>query len=268
MAEFYEFSDVLCPHAPRFLGEKQAYRDFYVAQREAGQQLWFYSCSGPSKLLDPAAYYRSQFWVNLSYGGKGSCYWAFGDEGGFSWNAYSQPHTVYSPLFLSPTTVTDAKQMEAIREGAEDYEYFMMLQAKVDELEAAGISGQLLDEAKTVLTTAPNRALDAMGPNRQNWMVPRPCGHGSPEAAGARHARATEQAVAGARRDSRRSIHGGVVVTFACANPRAGHAGTRGGIARPLRVGHTGVERGLCLRRQSSVVQCSVVSAHRREGVV
>lgn len=171
--EFYEFSDVLCPHAPRFLGEKQAYRDFYVAQREAGQELWFYSCSGPSKLLDPAAYYRGQFWLNLCYEGKGSCYWAFGDEAGFSWNAYSQPRACYSPLFLSPTTITDAKQMEAIREGAEDYQYFMMLQAKVEELEAAGVSDQLIDEAKTVLTTAPEKALDIMGPNRQQWMVPK-----------------------------------------------------------------------------------------------
>ncbi|HCU35337.1 MAG TPA: hypothetical protein DGT21_07690 [Armatimonadetes bacterium] len=171
--EFYELSDVLCPHAPRFLGEKPAYRDFYVAQRDAGRELWFYSCSGPSKLLDPAAYYRGQFWLNLGYGGKGSCYWAFGDESGFSWNAYNQARTVYSPLFLSPTTVTDAKQMEAIREGAEDYEYFMMLQARVEELEAAGVSGEAIAAARTLLATAPNRALDIMGPNRQPWMVPK-----------------------------------------------------------------------------------------------
>ncbi len=144
-----------------------------VAQQHAGRELWFYSCSGPSKLLDPASYYRGQFWLNLKYGGKGSCYWAFGDEAGNSWNAYTQPRACFSPLFLSKTTVTDGKQMEAIREGAEDFEYFLMLRARVAELERNGVTSQLVAEAKTLLTAGPEQAVAIMGGDKMQWTTPK-----------------------------------------------------------------------------------------------
>jgi hypothetical protein len=171
--EFYAHTDVLCPNAPRFLSLGKPYQDTIVARQQGGCELWFYSCSGPSKLLDPAAYYRGQFWLNLKYGGKGSCYWAFGDENGFSWNAYIQARACYSPLFLSPTTVTDAKQMESIREGAEDVEYFVMLQARVAELEGQGVRSKLVTEAKALLTAGPEQAVAIMGADKQPWAVPK-----------------------------------------------------------------------------------------------
>jgi hypothetical protein len=169
--EFYAESDVLSPNTTRFLGEGPTYRDFYAAQRAAGRELWFYSCSGPAKLLDPASYWRGQFWLNIKYGGKGSCFWAFGDEAGDSWNAYAQPRASFSPLFLSKTTVTDAKQMEAIREGAQDYELFAMLQARVEELEANGGPRGLVARARALLVAGPERAVGIMGPARQEWLV-------------------------------------------------------------------------------------------------
>ena len=167
--EFYAQADVLCPNASIFLRSGKPYQDFMVARRQAGRQLWFYSCSGPSKLLDPASYYRGQFWLNIKYGGKGSCYWAFGDEAGGSWNAYVQPRACYSPLFLSKTAVTDAKQMEAIREGAEDCEYFAMLRARVAAVERAGVSHRLVAEARALLTTGPEQAVATMGGENQLW---------------------------------------------------------------------------------------------------
>jgi len=171
--ELYAQSDVLCPNAPRFLGGGQAYQDFFVAQQRAGRELWFYSCSGPAKLLDPSSYYRGQFWLNIRYGGKGSCYWAFGDEAGGSWNAYVQPRTAYSPLFLSKTDVTDAKQMEAIREGAEDYEYFEVLRARVAELERNGVRGRLLGEARTLLVAGPQQVVATLSAGSLKWAVPK-----------------------------------------------------------------------------------------------
>jgi len=46
---------------------------------------------------------------------------AFSDTGGgSSWNEYGAPGTDYCPFFLSPTTVTPGKHMEAIREGIEE----------------------------------------------------------------------------------------------------------------------------------------------------
>jgi hypothetical protein len=171
--EFYTVTDVLCPNTSLFLRSGKPYQDFFVARQQAGCELWFYSCSGPSKLLDPASYYRGQFWMNLEYGGKGSCYWAFGDDAGDSWKAYVQPRPCYSPLFLTRTTVTDAKQMEAIREGAEDYEYFVMLRARVAELERQGVQSAPLAEAKALLATGPRQAVAIMGADKQEWTVPK-----------------------------------------------------------------------------------------------
>jgi hypothetical protein len=173
LPDLYATGDVLCPNTSRFLGGGQRYQDFFAAQRQAGRELWFYSCSGPAKLLDPAAYWRGQFWLNLKYGGKGSCYWAFGDEAGNSWNAYVQPRASFSPLFLSKTAVTDAKPMEAIREGAEDYETFVLLRTRVAELEAKGTRNPLVTQAKTLLTAGPADAVAIMGPDKQRWEVPK-----------------------------------------------------------------------------------------------
>ena len=171
--EFYAQTDVLCPNATLFSRGGKPYQDFMVGRQQAGCELWFYSCSGPSKLLDPASYYRGQFWLNLKYGGKGSCYWAFGDEAGSSWNAYVQARNCYSPLFITKTAVTDAKQMEAIREGAEDYETFMMLRARVVELERRGVAGKLVAEAKALLVTGPEQAVETTGADKQLWTVPK-----------------------------------------------------------------------------------------------
>jgi hypothetical protein len=173
LPDLYATSDVLSPNAYRFLSGGRPYQDFFVAQQQAGRDLWFYSCSGPAKLLDPASYWRGQFWLNIKYGGKGSCYWAFGDEAGNSWNAYVQPRASFSPLFLSKTTVTDAKQMEAIREGAQDFEYFVMLRARVAELERQGARNKLVSEAKDLLAMGPDQAVATMGADKMEWMVPK-----------------------------------------------------------------------------------------------
>ena len=148
--EFFKVNDILCPntrmmHAqwkfakedPNFKGN---FRDFYVQKRKEGAELWQYSCSGPSRLLDPITYHRGQFWRCVDTGAVGSMYWAFGCGGGIgsSWHPYVQKHNEYSPYFVGKTTVTDAKHNEAVREGAQDYEYFMMLAKKIAALKAQG----------------------------------------------------------------------------------------------------------------------------------
>ena len=170
---FFLTSNVLSPNALHFLQRGKSYQDFFVAQQQTGRELWFYSCSGPGKLLDPASYWRGQFWLNIKYSGKGSSYWAFGDEAGNSWNAYAQRRASYSPLFLSKTTVMETKQMEAIREGAEDYEYFAMLRERVSELTRRGVQSKLLAEAKALLVTGPEQAVAIMGTDKQEWTEPK-----------------------------------------------------------------------------------------------
>jgi hypothetical protein len=167
--------DVLSPSAARFVGSPQTYRDFFVAQQQAGRELWFYSCVN-GKHLDPITYHRGQFWLAIQYGAKGSCYWAFGDEGGAgsSFRAYGSPGHMFSPLFLDPEWgIIDGKHMQAIREGYEDFEYFVMLRKRVAELEAKGAGGQALDAARALLTEGPLRVTREIALDRLDWRIPK-----------------------------------------------------------------------------------------------
>ncbi len=172
--EMIDACTVLCPNTPRFMSLEQSYRDYFDARRAAGQELWFYSCN-VGKDADPSTYHRGQFWWAIEHGATGSCYWAFGDEGGggTSMNAYLIPGYPYSPLFLDPPHVIDGKHMEAIREGAQDYEYFAMLRARVAELEAEGVAHPALDEARELLGTGPARVVATIDRDSLYWDAPK-----------------------------------------------------------------------------------------------
>jgi len=167
----FDLMDVMCPNLPIFMSGTEEARQFYVDQQAAGRILWFYSCSGPMKMLDPYTYVRGQFWWAAKYDAKGSCYWAFADEArsGTSWNAYKLTRNQYSPLFIDATSVTDGKHMEAVREGAQDYEYFVMLRDRVRELEAAGAEGAAFDRAKQLLEDGPDRVIGDIGVGNLSW---------------------------------------------------------------------------------------------------
>lgn len=179
--EFFKVNDILCPntrmmHAqwkfakedPNFKGN---FRDFYVQKRKEGAELWQYSCSGPSRLLDPITYHRGQFWRCVDTGAVGSMYWAFGCGGGIgsSWHPYAQKGNEYSPYFVGKTTVTDAKHNEAIREGAQDYEYFMMLAKKIAALKAQGKDKEA-KAAQAVYDTALEKGLSSLPHLKENSM--------------------------------------------------------------------------------------------------
>ena len=164
--------DILCPNLPMLLGAPPSFRDFFAGLKQSGKELWFYSCSGPAKLLDPITYHRSQFWWNIKMGAQGSFYWAFGDEGGgSSWNAYMQKRTGYSPLFLTPDSVTDAKHMAAIREGVQDVEYFVMLRNRIAALEHKGVKSPLLRDAQKLAVEGPDRVLATIAADNLSWSV-------------------------------------------------------------------------------------------------
>ncbi len=171
LPEMYALSDVLCPNTPMMLDNGEPFKQFYLKQRDAGRELWLYSCSGPAKLLDPITYHRAQKWRAFEIGAKGSFYWALGCGGGQgdSWNAYSQPGTEYSPYFVSQTTVMDGKHSEAIREGVQDYEYLVMLQKRIAERRQAGQGGAALATAERLLAEAPGRALANVLPGSLGW---------------------------------------------------------------------------------------------------
>lgn len=171
---FWDDVDIICPNLPMFLSGTQAFRDFYLNMQKSGKTMWFYSCSGPSKLLDPITYHRSQFWYAIRHGFTGSFYWAFGDEAGASsWNAYLQKRAQYSPLYVDPSGLTDAKHMAAIREGAQDFEYFVMLRARVAELEQKGSKSPLVAQAKQLIDQGPASVCDQITDANLSWNVPK-----------------------------------------------------------------------------------------------
>ena len=172
--ELFEACDVLCPNRPMWLAQGEPFARFYRDQRSRGRTLQFYSCSGPAKLLDPYSYYRLQAWHCRQVGGTGSFFWALGDNSGASsWNEYFAKAGPYTPLFLDDESVTAGKQMEAIRESAEDFEYFVMLEAAVRRATAAGRNDETVRRAETLLRTATHTVLDAEDADKLQWHDPK-----------------------------------------------------------------------------------------------
>lgn len=170
----FELSHVLCPNRPMWLGAGKAFADFYTRQRQAGRVLWFYSCSGPGKLLDPYSYHRLQHWFCWRHQAAGSGFWAFGDSNGASsWNEYLAPRGAYTPVFLDARTVTHGKHMEAIREGVEDHQYLAMLKKAMAQREAKQGSSGLIKEAKALLDGAAERVLEGDTAGALFWQVPK-----------------------------------------------------------------------------------------------
>jgi hypothetical protein len=173
--QLFELSTVLCPNLPMWIGQGERFAEFYVKQRDAGRILWFYSCSGPGKLLDPYSYHRMQHWFCWKYQARGSGFWAFGDSNGASsWNEYLSKLGAYTPLFLDQRSVTGGKHMEAIREGMEDYEYLRMLRDRIAEVRGEAAKRKAVDSAKRLLNTAADRVVSVMQtPEMIHWDQPK-----------------------------------------------------------------------------------------------
>ncbi len=164
--EVFELNDVLCIMRPMWISLGKAYDQFFLDQQKHGKTLQFYSCGSQPRLLDPYSYYRLQAWECWRYGATGSFFWAFGDNRcPSSWNEYLAAPGPYTPLFIDPDHAITAKQMEAIREGTEDYQTLFMLRAAVKKAQAAGQSGPALKTAESLLQTAAPEVLDAPGAN-------------------------------------------------------------------------------------------------------
>lgn len=163
-AELWDACDVICPNRVAWLAGSSAFHNFYLQQQKAGKTLQFYSCSGPARLLDPYSYYRLQAWQCWQVGATGTYFWAFGDNGGVSsWNEYAVKGSAFTPLFLDASGVTPGKQMEAIRESVEDYEYLVMLRASVAAAETRQVPAAQIEPARRLLVSAASRVLDADG---------------------------------------------------------------------------------------------------------
>ena len=173
--EMMALCHVLCPNRPMFLEGGPKFRDYYAQRHAAGAEMAFYSCNIGSRLADPYSYFRLQAWTAWQCDARTSFFWAFSDSGGgSSWNEYAMTHsTCYTPLFLEPAAVTGGKEMEAIRESAEDYEYLVMLRDCVAAAEKAGKKSPAIERAKQLLATAADRVLNAPDAGQLMWAEPK-----------------------------------------------------------------------------------------------
>ena len=163
-AEVFDAIDIFCPGSPNVTAAAAGALDkaeeaLSMASRDvSGKELWLYSCCGPSRVLDPVAYYRSQAWLAWKLGAKATHFWAFGCGGGIgdSFRPLEQTSSEYSPFFVSSTDAFRAKQSEAIMESVEDYEYLAMLADRVAALKASGRDASKLE---SLLDGAVDRAM-------------------------------------------------------------------------------------------------------------
>ena len=169
--------DILCPSRLQLLAGDKSVTDFWLSQKAAGKRLNVYTAAANVPLLDPYSYARLSAWTCVDMGMEGMFFWGFIDSGqGYlaacpnPWQAYSLPSSVYTPYMLAPSSVTPGKHMEAMREGIEDYEYFVMLR---DALAKAGADNPAVARAKGLLATGARRVLEAQNADKINWSDPK-----------------------------------------------------------------------------------------------
>jgi len=158
LREMLDICDILCPSRGSYK-PGEAIAKLYDELRDGGRELWFYSGSCPS--VQTATSFRRHAWHCWIAKATGTGYWSYGDAGGTcnSWNQLGTDRTIYSPVYIDATSVTDGKHWLAIIEGIQDYEYLRMLRDRVEELVAAGHSTEAIDEASNLLTTLPAEVL-------------------------------------------------------------------------------------------------------------
>ncbi len=161
---------VLCVNRPTALADAH-FAEYFAAQREKGAQLDMYSCNGPARLLDAYAYYRLQAWTAWQYGASSMYFWAFGSGGSVSsFNEYRVATCAYTPLFIDTKNVCPGKEMEACREGIEDFEYLAMLKDAIARAHTdRRATRDAVEQADALLKAAPGRVLAGASPAGLSW---------------------------------------------------------------------------------------------------
>lgn len=158
--EYWDSHDVYCPLTNNLI-ENPVMIDFYRKLKEEGKRIHVYSCDGPSSGLDPYHYYRLQSWVAADLGAKAQFFWDLSNhrQPGLSWNEYINTYLLYTPQFIGRDGVASSRQMEGIREGMNDFEYFVLLKKLVAEAREKGVAGPLASQAEELLKSSPGRLL-------------------------------------------------------------------------------------------------------------
>jgi len=162
---------VLCLHRSRLIDGGKDFREFFEQQQADGRRLDLYSCEGPVQLLDPYSYIRLQAWECWRIGAESSYFWSFSDAGGGDlFHPYTTMKLNYAPMFLTPTSVIPGKHIEAMREGVEDYEYFVMLRRAINGVDK---NSPIAIKANELLKTGIDKVLNTTGASGSNWREPK-----------------------------------------------------------------------------------------------
>ena len=165
--ELFTAADIVCPKLSQYppYGAGGSFVDFYDAVRDSGKILWTYQCNGPVKELSSYSYFRLEAWHAFLHGMTGAGFWALADAGHKpagvmgSWNDFTLGSGPFSIMYWDENGVTPSKQMEALRESIEDYEYLVMLNDAIDSAASDVFTGR----AEIALYCGVKRACRATG---------------------------------------------------------------------------------------------------------
>jgi hypothetical protein len=147
----------------------QAAVDFYDQWRKKGKIMGFYACAQNPSEGESIRYFRLQqiaCWkINGGAPESWAGFWAYCDMRGVKpWNqlAGSEKDRSWCQAYVDTKGATDGKHWLAIFEGANDYEYLLILKNRVAELEKAGQTSETLAAAKRVLVEVPDEIISGV----------------------------------------------------------------------------------------------------------
>ena len=168
--EIYALSTILSPHRAQWINDPERVGSFFLELQKQGKRLQFYSCLGPVRSLDPYSYHRLQAWDCFRFDMDGQFFWTLGGQGILTqWRDHMGFAHTFSPQVMDEQGSTTAKHMEAIREGRYDYEYLVILRDLISRREREGADAPTLAAARTLLTEAPERVVNAPGAQNLGW---------------------------------------------------------------------------------------------------
>jgi hypothetical protein len=170
--ELLAASDIVCPKIYN-LEQDPALSAYYQTLRgHATKELHGYNCHQNSLILPANSYYRGTLWQAWRYGMTGAGMWVYMYYGQpDTWDNFNVG-TYDGVVFVTPDSVTPGKNLEAWREGIEDYEYFYILQTLLAAGETKKLPAAMLSRARQLTETAAERTWTAVQKSRpRDWPV-------------------------------------------------------------------------------------------------
>jgi hypothetical protein len=121
-----EACDIQCFNVHQYFSAPGSNQLFIESNRRAGLQWWCYM-GVTDRLVDPYEGWLLRMWFCFDKGLTGAQWFLSDGAGGFAWDEYFNYGPSRTPLYLARDSVTTSKAMEAMREGAQDYEILTML---------------------------------------------------------------------------------------------------------------------------------------------